>query len=330
MKIVYFFAVAICVASALPQKQTEEDLPAPGLINKAQAKTPFYEDKCESTGINCLLNCDGIVENGQFQFCGNCSTFLVCEHSVTYYGHCPGDLRWDQTAQRCSEESETCEECYIPPLCTVTGPVCTPNDCTDLPNDFHQICDNCTSYANCLGGELVSMHHCPEGLFWNNLVPKGCVAESETCIECFDLAYCNTTGPSCINSCEHVEGDGVYQFCNNCVQFLQCTSGVTEPVYCPVGMYYDDNSQGCIETSGTCMHCANPEECESTGDICVRRCVGVEDGYYQGCTNCTSYVECDNNAIYYIECAPSGWVWDNAVSACLPSSNTCEECYTKY
>ncbi|ELU08717.1 hypothetical protein CAPTEDRAFT_212380 [Capitella teleta] len=327
MKIVYFFAVAICVASALPQKQAEEDLQVSAPIHTAQAKTPFYEDKCDTTGVVCRLDCIGIV-SGQFQFCGNCSTFLVCDQYVTHYGHCPGDLRWDDQVKRCSEVSETCEECYIPPLCPTTGPSCTHNDCTGLNNGPNQICDNCTSYVVCEGEQLVSMQHCPEGLFWHNLEPKGCVAESQTCVECFDLAYCNTTGPSCISSCEQVEEDGIYQSCDNCVQFIQCASGFGDHMYCPLGTYYDDNRQGCIETSSTCLHCADPDVCESTGEDCVRRCVGVEDGFYQACTNCTSYVQCNNNAIYYQACEPAHWVWDGSVSACLPSSNTCEECYT--
>ena len=288
------------------------------------APSPFdVQTNCDSTGPICEGDCTELL-NGQYQYCGNCSTFLVCSSGVNYYGSCPGELKWDDVMKACTEVSDTCQECYIEPRCVLTGPACI-TDCTGLADNDYQLCENCTSYAMCSGGALDHVEHCPVGLYFDDKVPKGCAEVSTTCIECFDTAFCNTTGPACVVDCTQLN-DGRYQTCHNCVSFAICTSGQMEYEYCPLGMYYDDNRRGCFQTSDTCHHCALPDMCDNTGSGCVSRCGGMEDGFYQACTNCTSYVRCSEEYIYYESCVPADWLWDSASNACLPASYSCEEC----
>lgn len=318
--------VVVTLAYGLMQEE-EPNIDVPPQVGnellQAKRLKPLETPKCNSTGPVCDFTCDTLPD-GQHQYCGNCSYFLACVGGNTNFASCPGNYWWDNDLKRCVEDSATCRECYVAPKCVTTGPSCK-RSCTDLANGNYQICDNCTSYATCVNGALSSISHCPDGMIWNDVEPKGCAIESTTCIECFDLRFCNSTGPTCVSSCTPLP-DGKYQACDNCVMFTVCTDGKSETVFCPIGLYYDDNRQGCFENSDTCMHCAQPDLCENTGQSCIRRCTGLPNGYYQACTNCTSFVSCVNNGIFYQHCEQDGWLWDDIIGACMPSSATCLEC----
>ena len=282
----------------------------------------FEYINCNLTGPTCKDDCTDL-EDGLYQFCGNCSFFLICSGQNTFMGECPEDLEWDDLEKSCDEQSSTCEECYTRADCLSTGPSCI-RDCEGMPDNEYQMCQNCTSYAVCENG-LLSIEHCPLGEVWHNFDPKGCVSKSETCVECYEVVNCDSTGPACINNCQG-KANGVYQSCKTCLGFLSCVSGNGTLGLCPVGSIWDDNNRGCYEKSTTCQQCVSVDKCLSTGSICVQRCTGLDDGFYQSCTNCSSYVRCYGGHTFYESCTPSDWFWDNNARTCFRDSSTCTEC----
>ena len=223
------------------------------------------------------------------------------------------------------DKSGTCTECYTPVKCLSTGPTCI-TDCEGRSDGSYQICGNCTSFAVCLNG-LMIIDHCPNRLIWNDFAPKGCLGTTITCIECFEHDQCNSTGPVCVKSCTGLP-DGRYQSCDNCLAFATCTAGELTFDYCPILFRWDDNHKGCISESETCRACAMPDMCGMTGADCIQNCRGQDDGLYQFCGNCTSYISCNLEKTTYLHCTIPGTFWDNDVKGCLPVSNTCYHCYS--
>ena len=299
--------------------------------NDIQEPLPFvnFEEAfdtvdCNSTGPTCRSDCVS-VEDGYYQWCGNCSNFLGCFDEVEYYGLCPGLLQWDDAITGCTEQSNTCDECYVAPRCNSTGITCIRN-CTGMTDNEYQLCHNCTSYGTCNHGTL-TVEHCPAGQVWDNYEPKGCSDTSHTCTECYEHVTCESTGPSCITDCTGF-ANGNYQMCSRCSAYVICSSGQAIMSFCPSETYWDDNQLGCFSTSDTCRQCDSPNKCTSTGEDCVVRCNGLDDGYYQACANCSYYIHCVGGHTEYERCSPSSWYWDQTVRSCLPVSTTCTECET--
>ena len=71
-------------------------------------------NQCYSTGPTCLLNlCVGMLKDGFYQYCGNCTTYLSCISEQAHYMQCPNYTVWDDGRKRCGSTSSTCRECYI-------------------------------------------------------------------------------------------------------------------------------------------------------------------------------------------------------------------------
>ena len=56
---------------------------------------------------------------------------------------------------------------------------------------------------------------------------------------------------------------------------------------------------------------------------CVSDCTGKDDGDYQSCTNCNTYVTCSNGITYADRPCPANLVWDDNLKRCEYESNTC-------
>ena len=78
---------------------------------------------CNSTGPTCLQAlCAGVLVDGYYQYCGNCSTFLQCVNESTSYLQCPPYHHWDDSLRHCVLNTNTCVECHIPGEPTPTLP----------------------------------------------------------------------------------------------------------------------------------------------------------------------------------------------------------------
>lgn len=288
------------------------------------------QNQCNYTGQDCINDCSGVAA-GIWQHCHNCSGFLYCPDEIFY--PCAPETYFHQLSPgdgTCASVSLTCRECYIPPKCENTGPRChnlTLGACEFLSNGNYQLCNNCTSYLVCDAGST-KVVHCSPGLYYDDrLDHKGCIAESHTCVECFTWLWCNATGLQCINDCTGLE-NGQYQSCDNCWEYTRCFNQNPITSYCLGGYFWDDNSQGCIEDSSTCFHCDDKNICDYTGEGCELRCANLDDGYYQTCRRCDTYIGCKDGLTTFYECR-DGYVWDNLVFACVPiASRTCTECAT--
>ncbi|KAI0236117.1 hypothetical protein LSAT2_013344 [Lamellibrachia satsuma] len=57
---------------------------------------------------------------------------------------------------------------------------------------------------------------------------------------------------------------------------------------------------------------------------CVDNCIGRQNGDYQSCDTCRSFVTCSNSAKYVRPCA-AGTEWDDDMKVCTWRSTTCPE-----
>ena len=55
---------------------------------------------------------------------------------------------------------------------------------------------------------------------------------------------------------------------------------------------------------------------------CVRSCNGVDDGLYQACGSCYSYIECDQFNLIEHNC-DEDLMFDDVIDVCVETSSTC-------
>ncbi|ELT90262.1 hypothetical protein CAPTEDRAFT_205041 [Capitella teleta] len=112
-------------------------------------------DMCFSTGPRCVRGCDGL-EDGLYQWCGNCTSFVKCTNELLYNMHCPDDLIYDDNIEKCVRLSTTCRECHIyygtsegdirtevpitPPTTTDCGSILSGVSDTPLPDGWDSFC----------------------------------------------------------------------------------------------------------------------------------------------------------------------------------------------
>ncbi|KAK6172155.1 hypothetical protein SNE40_015881 [Patella caerulea] len=81
-----------------------------GTVTKLELASTLTSAEVENLIIThsaCLQNCTGIP-NGNYQYCGGCTTYLTCSNGGVYVQPCPDTLRWDQTVRGCVAPSSTC------------------------------------------------------------------------------------------------------------------------------------------------------------------------------------------------------------------------------
>lgn len=78
-------------------------------------ESAIKSDKCDLTGPTCLQDqCEGMMVDGYYQYCGRCDRFIHCESQKTTIISCPPDHVFDDKEKMCAKSSITCTECYIP------------------------------------------------------------------------------------------------------------------------------------------------------------------------------------------------------------------------
>ena len=70
-----------------------------------------------------------------------------------------------------------------------------------------------------------------------------------------------------ISSCTNVQ-DGRYQSSTNCNTFIQCSSESLSTHTCPVGQFFDDDSDACGSSTSTCQDACTPGPCQN-GATCA-------------------------------------------------------------
>ena len=267
-------------------------------------------DVCDVCGEHCTECVDFICDD-----CGICADCAGNELYCASCMLCIGCADWIcSCGEGCSECTIGCEECR--------------EACYVCAED--EICKDCNTCFNCLGGEG---NYCPECLLCKNCTDylcecgmgcSSCVLICEQCGEkcerCADGGICEDCG-TCYDC---VGGEGNY--CQNCDKCKFCVDQVC--VGCSEGC--SECAAICPECNAVCENCGDDQLCGDCG-VCFE-CRGGEGNYCEECGLCKFCVEivCYNgdgcSQCAYV-CPDCGEKCSNCaeLEMCI-ECNTCFEC----
>jgi len=94
------------------------------------------------------------------------------------------------------------------------------------------------------------------------------------------------------------------------------------PRHCPVGTVFDD-------IAARCDHAWKVPDCHKdsvamtgTSSDCVSSCRGYRDGFYQSCSACDKFVQCNKGHMHTLPC-PAATKWNDNKKLCDSESTTC-------
>ncbi|KAL3884584.1 hypothetical protein ACJMK2_024716 [Sinanodonta woodiana] len=274
---------------------------------------------------SCVETCVG-QSNENYQHCTDCHSYVACSNGYKYVMPCPSNLVWDDVKKRCEYTSATCN--VTSPLRNILIPTRQEfssylhiESCVRQRDGNYQHCSNCHKYVAC-SNERDYIMPCPSNLVWHD-ANKTCEWTSSTCNSTTHRYNVTSITSECAESCGG-RGDGHYQHCSDCHQYVACNNYYKYELPCDFKLVWDDIKKRCETTSSTCNETTTETKAMliDSDSGCVNSCVGHRDGNYQHCSDCHRYVACINGHDYSMPC-PSNLVWDDKIKGCEVTSATC-------
>ena len=270
----------------------------------------------------CIKACEGL-RNGNYPSCTGCEFYATCSNGILVDNRpCSPGLFWDDRLKKCDYSSSSCS---VSSSSWGSTDRCV-RSCEGMPNGDYQSCQGCKVYVSCYNGAMHDNRPCPNNLVWDDLL-KRCEHKSTTCPATTPLNG-RPGGPACVKSCKGIR-DGHYHSCNGCHVFASCTNGfLIDNRPCPANLVWHEFAKSCMYFSSTCpvrpqQQRLEPMEAMKGQESCVSSCVGVVDGDYASCLNCSVYASCVNERLIDGRPCPPGLLWDDRTKACSLTSSTC-------
>ena len=254
--------VGMCVykSRTCPYRPDEEDV----IPKIPDIETSHNEAVPDPGHPKCVSTCRHI-SNGDYQSCNTCAGYVTCVHGLLYERSCPADLVWDDVQGRCEWTSSTCGVSEEPEVKSQANKQPALGDCitfcAGLANGIYQSCQGCDVYAKCDNEILEDNILCSSGNVYDDTI-KNCVRFSSTC-------GVQPNNGTCVSSCVDM-ANGNYQSCRGCDRYVACSGHIRyDDIYCPQGLFWDDNAKSCLYESTTCpaLEPEKPEEPATTTEV---------------------------------------------------------------
>lgn len=317
--------------------------------------------RCNGTGQSCVSSCKFLDDggyhsllDGNYQSCSGCKFFATCSYGVFYDEQpCEGDgPYWDDNLKKCVNQSSTCKYCSNDETTTTAAITTYPKSktarSTTVTTQPTTANNPPTSVKTTTSTTLVKTT--------TQATTKPTTTEAKTSTTVITnptdttttpstkrTTLC-TTGPTCITVCQG-KANGVYQSCEGCHVYANCSRGKLKVLPCQsYGLYWDDNLKMCENKSETCKRCpyeetttsvtTNPTHAATTerttvctsGPLCITNCTNQADGDYQLCKGCHVYATCSYKQLKESPCKPDVLYWDDDLKKCANQSKTCKRC----
>ncbi|XP_053690710.1 uncharacterized protein LOC128739258 [Sabethes cyaneus] len=257
--------------------------------------------------------CDGIPNYTYVPSPNYCYRFFQCIDGAPFPMHCAGNLWFDRERQICADSQEVF--CIVNPNPPVVPP--TPGICSGRANGRQVSSPRaCNQFYVCvdeIGYALV----CPDSL-WFDEFHQICSSPSFT--------YCPlapvVTTPSPYERCLDIPDYGSVRNDYYCYRFFQCIEGISYPMICRVGLWFDAERQTCdLMQNVQCeLRPGNPGPIIPTPEICA----GVPDGSFErNWSFCNQYYLCVGEEAFPQICPDGLWFDDYRETCNFPASVYC-------
>ncbi|XP_031560317.1 chondroitin proteoglycan 2-like isoform X1 [Actinia tenebrosa] len=268
--------------------------PAPRPTNTPRPPKPSPSNFCKNR------------PNGNYVDPNNCNGFIMCSNHLTYFFHCPANLRYNVKTDRCDWPRNV--KCGPTPQPTgqptKSRPTVTPSPSTFCRNRAD---GNYVDPNNCNGFIMCSNHRtyffdCPANLRYN--------AKTDRCDWPWNVK-CGPTPrptrrprpptPSPSTFCKN-RPNGNYVDPNNCNGFIMCSNHLTYFFDCPANLRYNAKTDRCDWPRNVKCNSLSDDISSDTNARRSKFCMNHGNGNYRDITNCEGYITCFRGYMFYREC----------------------------
>ncbi|XP_031560324.1 chondroitin proteoglycan 2-like isoform X2 [Actinia tenebrosa] len=260
--------------------------PAPRPTNTPRPPKPSPSNFCKNR------------PNGNYVDPNNCNGFIMCSNHLTYFFHCPANLRYNVKTDRCDWPRNV--KCGPTPQPTgqptKSRPTVTPSPSTFCRNRAD---GNYVDPNNCNGFIMCSNHRtyffdCPANLRYNAKTDRCDWPRNVKCNSLSDDISSDTNARRskfCMN-----HGNGNYRDITNCEGYITCFRGYMFYRECPGTLRFNPLTRRCDLPRN--VKCAGAGGGTRGSGFCKKRA----NGDYKDVLNCNDFIKCSNGYTYYFDC----------------------------